>query len=329
VPEARRAEAERLATQATEASILGDNRSALDLLTSAAARDPSSDRIAYRLARTYEELDNDAEAIREYCRYLALAPDAPDAREVRDRLAALTDPGGLAVPVAAVQAFESALVHYDAGRPIDAEAAFNIALTAAPTWGDALYNRGVVRLALGRRGEATEDLRRYLEQNPGSGDFSAVLDAIGAPREAAAARYNPGTAFATGLIVPGLGHFTTGRPGRGLLYFGAAAGAAAAGVMWQRVEVECLSPPENGSCPAGQVLRERTERPYLLPAIGAAAAIGVIGALDAARGARRRNAEATELLRAGGPAGGGAALLLPSFEVRPDGAHFNLIRIHF
>src|SRR5688572_26012629 len=178
VTNAQRQNAERLATSANEASILGDNTAALDLLVRAASADPTSERIAYRLARTLEVLDRRADAVAAYCRYLALAPDATDAPEARGRIAALTDPGGFAVPAAAAEAFATAIAHHDAGRLTDAEAALTSALAAAPEWSDALYDRGVVRLALNLDDAAADDLRRYLELNPGSRDFGDVLRAL-------------------------------------------------------------------------------------------------------------------------------------------------------
>jgi tetratricopeptide (TPR) repeat protein len=329
VPAEQRADAERLATAATEASLLGDNAAALGLLTRAAARDPSSDRIAYRLARTLEVLERRNDAVAEYCRYLTIATDTADAPEARGRIAELTDPGGFAVPPAAADAFVAALAHYDAGRLTDAETALSTALDAAPDWADALYDRGVVRLALRQVEGAGDDLRRYLQLNPGSPDFADVLEALGSvPRPTPS--YSPSSAFATGLLVPGLGHFTTGRPTTGLVFLGAAATAVTAGVLLHRVHVDCLAPPVNGACPPGQVLRERTERPYLVPALGAAAAVSLLGALDAFRGVKRRNAQSTELLRVGARDGaGGAALVAPAVEVRAGGARVSLIRLAF
>src|SRR5687768_6594812 len=328
VPSAQRQEAERLATSATEASILGDNTAALDLLVRAAARDPSSERIAYRLARTLEVLERRADAVAEYCRYLALAPAASDAPEARGRIAALTDAGGFAVPAAAADAFATAIAHYDAGRLTDADAALTTALAVAPEWSDALYDRGVVRLALNLDDAAADDLRRYLELNPGSRDFGDVLRALRATRNAPAAPYNPTTALATGLLVPGLGHFTTGRPVRGLVFLGGAAGAVTAGMLLQRTHVDCLAPPVLGECPDAFVRSRSTERPYLIPAIGAAAVLGVLGALDAFRGAKQRNEQAAEVIRVGGR-DGTAVLFAPAVDVTSDATRLSLIRLTF
>ena len=43
-----------------------------------------------QLARAYEELNERPAAVREYCRFLALAPQATDAADVRARIAALS-----------------------------------------------------------------------------------------------------------------------------------------------------------------------------------------------------------------------------------------------
>ena len=326
VQQLQRDEAERLATAANQASILGDNTAAVELLTRAAARDPSSDRIAYRLARLLESLQRRTDAVNEYCRYVALAPTSADAPEARQRIAALTDAGGFAVPAAAATAFESAITQYDATRLVDAEAALNTALEVVPDWADAIYNRGVVRRALGRQDAAAADLRRYLELNPGSADFDAVLKALG-PAAPATPRYSASAAFATGLLVPGLGHFTIGRPVRGTVFLAAAAGTVAAGLLTRRVEVECLAPATNGRCPPGQAVREQVERPYLVPALGAAAVVGLIGAVDAFLGARKLNRRVEATRQSAGE--GNAALLLPAVEWGANGARIDLIRLRF
>jgi tetratricopeptide (TPR) repeat protein len=329
VPRAQRQEAERLAKDATEASILGDNTAALALLVRATARDPASDRIAYRLARTLEALDRRKEAVAAYCRYLALAPDAADAPEARGRLTGLTDPGGFAVPAAVVEAFNGAIAYYDAGRLADAEAALTAVIGAAPAFGDALYDRGVVRLALGVEDAGTADLQRYLELHPGSSDFADVLRVLRATGKVVAP-YNPSSALATGLLVPGLGQFTTGRPVRGLVVLGGAATALTAGVLLQNTRVDCLAPPVHGKCANEYVLRRSTERPYLVPAIGAAAVLSVLGAIDAFVGAKQRNEHATELLRVGDRDGSGTAVRLgPSVDTDSNGTRLSLIRFTF
>lgn len=100
-----------------------------------------------------------------------------------------------------------------------------------------------------------------------------------------ASRFSPGRALALGLAAPGLGHFYTARPVRGLLVLSAAAGALAAGVFYEKVDIRCLAIPTANVCPPGQVATEESSRPLLLPAIGAAAAITLLGAIDAFAGA--------------------------------------------
>lgn len=322
VAAARQQEADALATSATQAAILGNNAAAAEMLTNAARLNPRSEAIAYRLARTLEELGRRADALASYCRFLALAPDAADAAEARERISGLAERGG--VPAAAAQEFTAGLAHYDAGRLSEAEAAFGRAFAAAPTWSDAVYNRGVTRLALGQRATGTADLRRYLELSPGAPDLGAIVDVLALHGGAGPAPYNPSVVFVSGVLLPGLGHFTTGRVGTGMLVLGVAAGAIAAGMLVEQTEVVCLAPPVGGDCPPDQVLREEVSRPYLMPGIAVAAGAGILGAIDAVRGARRRNAEAAAGIRVGN-----ATLQAPAVRLVQDGARLDLLRFRF
>src|SRR5262249_42393267 len=64
----------RLMALGHEAAIVGDHRQARDVFVDAARLSPGDERIAYQLGRAYEELGEKPNAIREYCRFLALAP---------------------------------------------------------------------------------------------------------------------------------------------------------------------------------------------------------------------------------------------------------------
>lgn len=77
-----------LVARAQEAAIVSDDGTARDLYQRAARLDPSDPAIAYALARSYEGA-HDARAIGEYCRFLALQPNAAEAPDVRRRVAAL------------------------------------------------------------------------------------------------------------------------------------------------------------------------------------------------------------------------------------------------
>lgn len=324
---AQRQEADRLAAAATQSAILGDNTAALEHLQRAAVLDPTSADISYHLARTLQELGRSAEALVAYCRYATLAGDASDIAEVHERIRTLS---ATTVPESAARAFQTGVAHFDERRLREAEIAFGQAMAAAPSWNAPVYNRAVVRLALNRRSAAAGDLQTYLDL-AGDPEYARPLAAVVGGSQAAGPRsYNAGGALLAGLVVPGLGHFTTDRPAIGALVMGTAAGAIVVGLAAQRLKVDCLSPPVDGQCPPDDVLRERTERPYLLPAIGVAAAVGVLGAIDAYSGARRRNRQLGGSTRTGAlDVAGSAVLALSRLQPAPDGVRVEVVRLRF
>ena len=330
VAAAQRQTADRLAADATQASLLGDKIAALDLLTRAAAADPTSVTISYRLARALDELERPADALAAYCRYLTLAPpDSPDAQDVRERTRVLGTPQGFAVPAPAVRAYEEGIAHFDAGRHAEAEAAFGQASAAAPDWGAPLYNRALTRLARAQSESAAEDFRRFLALSPGAPEFSAVLDFMTTLRQTAP-RYNPGGALFRGLLIPGLGQFTTDRTGAGVFYLATATSALAAGFLLKKLDVDCLSVPVDGQCPPSQVAGQRETRPYLVPAVAVALATGVYGAIDAYRSAGRRNRAAASPARDGQDGRArGPSLSPPGINLGPRGSQLELIRVRF
>lgn len=100
---------------------------------------------------------------------------------------------------------------------------------------------------------------------------------------------SPGGAALRSLFVPGLGQLYTDRPLMSGLFFGAAAGAIAVGVLWKETTVHCLGPLSDGVCPPDLIGSEEDGRPYLIPAVGGAAAIAVVAAIDAYAAAKRLN----------------------------------------
>lgn len=94
----QRRAARALAERGQQAAILGDRTAAREQLRQAAALDPSDPDIAYQLARANDAAGAAADAAAEYCRFLALAPTAPEAAEARDRIAILAPPTVAAVP---------------------------------------------------------------------------------------------------------------------------------------------------------------------------------------------------------------------------------------
>ena len=88
------AQADLLVQHAREAELAGDALSVRELLSRAAGLDGLSEGVAYRLARASEQTGDTSTAVREYCRYLSLAPSAANAPRVRERIASLTRPSG-------------------------------------------------------------------------------------------------------------------------------------------------------------------------------------------------------------------------------------------
>ena len=322
-----RQEAARLATEASNAAILGDLTSARDLLARAATLDPLDPNVAFRRARTLEELGDVSAAVTEYCRYLELDVDAPDAQEVADLIRRIAPPVRPGIPDSAVDDFRAALDHADAGRLAEAEHAMTAAIGAAPGWPAAWYNRGVIRAENRQRDAARADFRAFLNLEPGGAARETVIGWM-AQLDATHGRYSPATAFAAGLL-PGVGHFYTGRPAVGVLFLATAGSAAAAGLLMETRRVECLVDPQGGTCPPEQVRDERIERPYLMVGIGVAAAATIIGAIDAARGARSRNAREPIIRFGATGAGDGASLLRPDVRYADSRLDVELLRLRF
>lgn len=132
---------------------------------------------------------------------------------------------------------------------------------------------------------AAEGVRRLME-----GEELRMDRLAGRPpdreRPAEVRTASPWAAVGLGLLVPGGGEFYVGQPARGALVLALAGGAAAAGVLFTRVEVSCRTPTA-AECPPEDVLDERETRPYLGPGLAAAAVITLIGAIDAGLSAAR------------------------------------------
>jgi tetratricopeptide (TPR) repeat protein len=232
-----------------------------------------------------------AAASREYCRFLSLAPGAPEAAEARERAAALALPPALArVSDETLATFRAALVAYDGARMAEAEAALDTVTAREPQWADVYYDRALVRLARGRSTGAAADFERYLRLKPEAEDRAAVVARIEALRRAA---LSPSRALSLGLLLPGAGQFYTGRPVGGFLSlggFGVALGCA----LQQRTTATTTS--ETALDPFGNpytfpVTRYRTERPCLVPGAVAAGVIAVASAFEAFSFARRSGDE--------------------------------------
>lgn len=320
------ARANQLASEANQAMVLGDLERAEVLLGQAVQLNRRSADLAYRHARVLEQLGTVEPAMEEFCRAIDLDVAALGVFDARDRIDSLAESIREQIPVAAHNAFREGVLAADDSLYFSAIESFTTALEAAPDWPPPLYNRAVVYERVGQVREALADFRAFLDTDPNLRDavFVLVSERIGELEGAASVvPPNPMGAFALGLI-PGMGHFYTGRPVVGTLTLTAAGGAIAAGLLFRKVTTLCLDTVgAGGACPDDQVVDESTERPYLTYALGAAAAVTVVAAVEALWKARQRRAEAEALL---GPlsddADSGLTLELPS--VSSDGVRVDL-----
>ncbi len=292
--DAQRRQARDLAQRGQQAALLGDSASAREQWRQAALLDPSDANLAYRLARSHEAAGAATAALGEYCRFIALAPDAPEIPEARDRVAALARPTMSAAAVGTMSAFQDAIAAFRRGDLVSAEAAFTTVITREPAWADAFYDRAMVLLARGTTERASRDLEQYLRLKPEADDRAAVTARIAMLRRAT---LSPETALSVGLVVPGGGQFYTRRPGRAALSLAGFGAAIAVGIV-QRTTTTSVE--QNATDPFGNPYTytttvEKRDRPYLVPGIAAAAAIAVGSAIDAFFYARRFNGPAQRL----------------------------------
>ena len=283
----QRAQARDLAQRALQAALLGDSAAARAELRKAAALDAADADLAYRLGRAHEGAGAAAEAVGEYCRFLAIAPNAPDAPEVRGRVTSLAAAVGpdprVAETLAIVQAGISA---YESGRHAEAVVAFGRAIGREPQWPEPYYNRALAMLALGRTGPAVRDLEQFLRLKPETTDRAAIVARIADLRRML---FSPTTALAAGLVVPGGGQYYTRRPMRGLITT-LGAGAAFAVALMPRTRTSVVE--QTGTDPFGNpytytTTRRVRERPYALPGVVVGLGLSVSGAIDAFRYAQR------------------------------------------
>jgi tetratricopeptide (TPR) repeat protein len=288
-------QAAQLASDAVQAVILGELLRAQELLARATELDPSSAELAYRHGRVLEDLTGYDQAISEYCRALSLGSREAGILDARERLDSAYEIVRERIPPAALEAFVAGLEAADLGLHEAAVGSFTVAMAQAPTWAEAVYNRAVVLEAMGRVSESLADYRRFLQLTPMEVDpvVMRASERIGLLEGMVTLPTpSPTGALALGVAFPGMGHYYSGRGLTGTIVLATAAGAVAAGVLVKEVTVRCLNAAPGGSCPPGDVVEESTSRPYLIPAIGAAAAVTVIAAFEAFVRARGRRAEA-------------------------------------
>lgn len=243
-PRKPNAEAQRFAALGFEAALAGDRRSARDVFEQAATLDPLDERIAYHLARAHEELGEREGAIREYCRYLALAPSAPDTAAVRERITRLAG-DAREQPAPERRAFDDGLRAYDRGDYRGAVVSFTRAIDASPRASEPYFDRALAHGAAGDRPAAASDLRRYLQLEPSASDSAGVRQTL---RALDVRVKSVPAAAALGIVFPGAGQLYSGHPWQALLVLGAFAGA----IDWSQTQtllaVPCGAP---NSWPSG------------------------------------------------------------------------------
>ena len=300
--------ARELAQRAQQSAILGDRNAARDQLQQAAAMDPTNPELAYQLARAQEALGATEPATAEYCRFVALAPNAPEAAEVRERLAGLTRNTQATVSDKVLAPFRTGVTAYEAGRFAQAATSFGAAIALQPDWADAYYDRALANAARGQRELAIVDLQQYLRLRPEADDRAAVISRINGLR---GGPLSPTAALGLGLVIPGAGQMYTGRRVLGIVTLAAAGGAVSYALKSGPVTKEfVVNPTDPFGNPLPPFVETRTEtgRPHLTSGLATAGVIAGVAAIEAFIHARRVNAGEQRFGAAVVPFGDGLAL---------------------
>lgn len=135
-----------------------------------------------------------------------------------------------------------------------------------------------------------------------SDDASAPSSSTGPlRRQSVRGEASPAAALTLGMLIPGLGQYYSGRPGRGTVVASLAMGALASGFFVRKRSVDCLEPVgSGGGCLPDNVVRVTVSRPYVTTGIAVAASVALLGALDAYFGAREQR-QIRRFTEAGGP----------------------------
>lgn len=286
--DAQRRDARDMAQRARQSAILGDDAAALSQLRGAAGLDPTEPSIAFELGRAYEAAGAKSEAASEFCRYLALAPNASEAANLRERVATLSPPRADTINTIAGSAFDRATDAYNQGRWLESEANFGTAIKIDSTLAEAYYDRALVRTMLDHRDDAASDFQHYLKLRPDAPDRMGIVARVDLLR---AQRLSASQAFGLGVIVPGGGQFYSKRPGRGLLSL-AAVGTAVAFALTEKSTATTKT--QTGMDPFGNtysysVTTQHKSRPYLVPGIAIAGGVALMSAIDASHYVRNLN----------------------------------------
>lgn len=285
------AEAQQLISDAEAAALQGEHIVARDAFTKAATLVPGNARVAYYLGREHEALKESANAVRQYCRYLSLMPNASDADEVRGRVVRLTPVSELARMEEARASFQSAVALLRSRQYAAADSVFGSVARQVPSAPEPYFNRALARAAQGDRASAMQDFEKYLELAPEASDRTTLRTAMTRLPDRV---YSPGQAFGSGLLVPGLGQMSTGRPVLGVAALGTAGAAIALALRTQeRTETRLFTDPFGTQYTDTVTL---TRRPQLVAGLITAGAIWLGAALESQIYARRSRARAAAII---------------------------------
>jgi len=294
-------ETRRLISAGQEASLQGEHEAARDAFAQAAKRSPGNAVLAYYLGREHEFLSSSTDAVKEYCRYLQLSPNASDADEVQGRIVRLVPRSQLALVDEARANFSSGVALLERRQFIAADSMFGSIAAQLPNTPEVFYNRALSRAARGERALATEDFQKYLELSGNPSDRSAINAAVARLQDRV---FGSGQAFGSGLLLPGMGQMSTGRPFLGVAILGAVAGAIVWGMAEEQgFEVATFQDPFGN--PYVDSL-PRTTKPNFTIAAATAGVLWVGSALEAMTYARRSRARAESIIRIGVPSSEGA-----------------------
>ncbi len=279
--EEQRRDARDMAQRARQSAIMGDAAASLSQLRGAVGLDPTDPTLAYELARAYEGAGVPASAASEYCRFLSLAPNAPEAADVRTHVATLVPPKPDTVVTVEGNAFNRGTDAYDKDQLAEADASFGTVIKIDSTSADAYYNRAIVRVMLEHRDDAANDYEHYLRIRPEAAGRAVVVGRI---NELRAAGLSASEALGLGIVLPGGGQFYTRRPVRGMLSLigvGAAAGLAFMPKTTSTTKTLSATDPF-GNQYSYSVTTQQKSHPYMVPGLGVAGGIAIISAIDAA-----------------------------------------------
>jgi tetratricopeptide (TPR) repeat protein len=313
------ADSRRLIATAQEAALQGEHAAARDAFMRAAQLSPANARVAYYLGREHEALGESPDAVREYCRYLALAAAAPDADEVRGRVVRLTPASEIARVDEARANFRSGVALLQRRQYAAADSTFGQVMRQVPTAPEPWFNRALSRAARGDRTRALADFERYLELSPAAPDRALLRTTMSRLPERV---YGPGQALASGLVVPGLGQMSTGRPVLGVIALGAVGGAVALALQSRsEVVTRTFTDPFGNSYVDSA---PRTVHPAAIAGLSGAAVLWLGAAIEAMTYARRSRANAEGIIAPARPEGSRPVVGLAVQRFRAGGVGIGL-----